>query len=235
MIVCPLNTGECNRLILPKPRTVFVIAPSIRYQTADSKIVLSNIIKGLAGLNYSIIEGSKIVRHGDYFCSICQDLQGCAFGVAIVYDGLPVSTISNIYLETGIMQGFGKPIILLVDRKKNLPSDYIRHYAVFYNSKEYLSRYRSVLEDISQLPENVYEYVGQFAFKAKDFEKSAKYYQEAYLINPKPKTLGKIKSIASELEKATGIPTAYKQRLLENIQYFCSNVGKSTKLRQANK
>ncbi|MGB5926458.1 MAG: hypothetical protein WBH01_10325 [Dehalococcoidia bacterium] len=235
MIVCPLNTGECNRLVLPKPRTVFVIAPSIRYQTGNSKIVLGGIIKALGELKYSVIEGSRIVRHGDYFCSICQDLQGCAFGVAMVYDGLPVSTISNIYLETGIMQGFGKPVVLLVDRKRNLPSDYIRHYAVFYNSPQYLSRYKSVLEDILRLPENVYEYVGQFAFKARDFEKSAKYYQEAYLINPKQKTLREIKSIASELEKARGIPRAYKQRLLENIQYFCSNIGKSTKLQRANK
>lgn len=235
MIVCPLNTGECNRLILPKPRTVFVMAPSTKYQTEDSKIVLSNIIKNLSDLSYKIIEGSTIVRHGDYFCSICQDLQGCAFGVAMVYDGLPVSTISNIYLETGIMQGFGKPVILFVDKRRNLPSDYIRHYAVFYNSKKYLSRYGSVLEDISKLPENVYEYVGQFAFKAMDFEKSAKYYQEAYLINPKKETLREIKSIASALERAKGIPRAYKQRLLENIQYFCSNVGKSTKLLRTQK
>jgi len=224
MIICPLNTGECNRLILPKPRTVFVMAPSVKYQTDTSKIVLRNIMEGLSDLRYKIIVGSEIVRHGDYFCSICQDTQGCAFGIAMVYDGLPVSTISNIYLETGIMQGFGKPVILFVDKKKNLPSDYIRHYAIFYNSKDYLSRYRSLLEDIAKLPKNVYEHVGQFAFKARDYEKAAKYYQEAYLINPKQETLIIMESIASALEKARGIPRAYKQRLLENIQYFCSTV-----------
>ena len=224
MIICPLNTGECNRLILPKPRTAFLMAPSAKYQTDASKIVLRNIIKSLADLNYKIMEGSKTVRHGDYFCSICQATQGCALGVAMVYDGLPVGTISNIYLETGIMQGFGKPVILFVNKKKSLPSDYIRHYAVFYNSRDYLSRYRSLLEDIAKLPEDVYEHVGQFAFKAKDYEKAAKYYQEAYLINPKQETLTTLESIASALEKARGIPRAYKQRLLENIQYFCSRI-----------
>ena len=174
MVICPLNTGECNRLILPKPKTVFVMAPSVKYQTDTSKIVLRNIIGGLSDLGYQIIEGSKIARHGDYFCSICQDTQGCAFGVAIVHDGLPVSTIGNIYLETGIMQGFGKPVILFVEKRKNLPSDYARHYAVFYNSRDYLSRYRSLLKDIVKLPENVYELVGQFAFQARDYEKAAK-------------------------------------------------------------
>lgn len=224
MIICPLNTGECNRLILPKPRTVFIMAPSTKYQTDASKTVLGNIIKSLTDLNYKTVEGSKIVRHGDYYCSICQNTQGCAFGVAMVYDGLPVSTTSNIYLETGVMQGFGKPVILFVDKKKNLPSDYIRQYVVFYNRRGYLSKYKSLLEDVTKLPEDFYEYVGQFAFRAKDYEKAAKYYQEAYLINPKQGTLRKIKSIASALEKAEGIPGAYKQRLLENIQYFCSKV-----------
>ena len=224
MIICPLNTGECNRLILPKPRTAFVMAPSAKYQTDASKIVLRNIIKSLSDLSYGIIEGSKIVRHGDYFCSICQATQGCALGVAMVYDGLPVNTVSNIYLETGIMQGFGKPVILFVDKKKNLASDYIRHYAVFYRSSGHLSKYRSLLEDIAKLPENVYEPVGQFAFRARDYEKAAKYYQEAYLINPKKETLTTLESIALTLEKARGIPKAYKQRLLENIQYFCSKV-----------
>lgn len=224
MIICPLNAGECNRPILPKPRTAFIMAPSAKYQTDASKTVLRNIIKNLSDLNYKIIEGSKIVRHGDYYCSICQDAQGCALGVAIVCDGLPISTTSNILLETGIMQGFGKPVILVVDKKKNQPSDYIRHYIVFYNRRDYLSKYRSLLEDITRLPEDVYEYVGQFAFKARDYEKAAKYYQEAYLINPKQETLTTLESIASALDKSRGIPVAYKKRLLENIQYFCSKV-----------
>jgi len=140
----------------------------------------------------------------------------------MVHDGLPVSTISNIYLETGIMQGFGKPVVIFADKKRNLASDYVRHYAIFYNSRDYLSRYGSLLDDIAKLPEDVYEYVGQFAFKAGDYEKAAKYYQEAYLINPKQETLKIIESIALALEEAKGIPKAYKQRLIENIRYFCS-------------
>jgi len=224
MIICPLNTGECNRLIQPKVKTAFIMAPSTKYQTEDHKIVLHNIIRTLSDINYEIIEGSKIIRHGDYFCSICQTTQGCALGIAMVYDGLPIGTISNIYLETGLMQGFGKPVILFADKKKNLPSDYIRHYAVFFNSRGYLSRYRSLLGDIDKLSEDVYEYVGRFALKARDYEKAAKYYQEAYLIHPKQKTLITLESIISTLEKAKGIPRAYKQRLLDNIQYFCSNV-----------
>ena len=122
------------------------------------------------------------------------------------------------------MQGFGKPVILFVDKKKNLPSDYIRHYALSFNFKGYLSRYTSLLKDITKLPEDVYEHVGQVAHKAGDYEKAAKYYQEAYLISPKPETLIELESIVSALEKARGIPRAYKQRLLENIQFFCSRV-----------
>jgi len=225
MVICPLNGGECNIPIPPRPRTAFVMAPSTDYQTDASKIVLRKIIKVLLDLNYEIIEGSSMVRHGDYFCSICQTVQGCALGVAMVYGGLSVRTVSNIFLETGIMQGFGKPVILFVDnKKKTLASDYIRHYAISYNSSGYLSKYRSLLEDIAKLPEDMYEYLGQFALRVGDYEKAAKYYQEAYLVSPKQETLVALESIVSELEKTEGIPMAYKQRLLDNLEYFCSKV-----------
>jgi len=224
MIVCPLNTGECNRPISPKPRTAFVMAPSARHRTETSRTVLSDVFGVLSRIGYRKVEGSRIVRHGDYFCSICQMIQGCAFGVAMVHDGLPVGTISNIYLETGMMQGFGKPVVLLVDRKRNLPSDYIRHYTIVFSSRSYLAKCRSLLNDIIKLPDTVYEHIGGFALRAKDYEKAAKYYQEAFLIRPKRETLNKLESISSALETARGIPGAYKQRLLENLQYFCSNV-----------
>ena len=224
MIICHLNTGECNIPICPKPRTAFVMAPSARYQAEASRTVLSHLLGVLSDIGYEIVEGSRIVRHGDYFCSICQMIQGCAFGVAMVYDGLPVGTISNIYLETGMMQGFGKPVVLLVDKKRNLPSDYIRHYTIFFSLSGYLARCRSLLSDISKLADTVYEHIGGVALRAKDYEKAARYYQEAFLIRPKPETLGKLESISSALETARGIPRAYKQRLLENLECFCSSV-----------
>lgn len=222
MIICPLNAVECTRPILPKVRTAFVMAPSSRYQTTHTKTILYAIINTLSNRRYEIQEGSNIVRHGDYFCSICQNMQGCALGVAMVYSDLPIRTISNIYLETGMMLSFGKPVVLFVDKRRNLPSDYIRHYAIFFNSKGYLSKCTDLLADIAKLPQDVYEPVGSLALKAKDYEKAAKYFQESYLLNSKQKTLKKLKSITSALEKSGGIPKAYKQRLLENIQFFCS-------------
>ena len=222
MIICPLNAVKCTRLIIPKVKTAFIMAPSSRYQTTDTKRILSNITNTLSSHNYTIQEGSNIVRHGDYFCSICQNTQGCALGVAIIYDALPIRTISNIYMEAGMMLSFGKPVVLFVDKRKNLPSDYIRHYAIFFNSKGYLSKWTDLLGHITRLPEDLYEHVGDLALRAKDFEKAAKYFQESYLLNPKQKTFKKLKSIMSELEQSDSIPKAYKQRLIENIQFFCS-------------
>ena len=224
MIICPLNTTECTRPITPQVRTAFVMAPSSRYETADGKTWLRDIIRILKDIHYNVVEGSRIVRHGDYFCSICQHTQGCALGVALVYDGLPMSTIGNIYLETGIMQGFGKPVILFVDKKRNLPSDYIRHYALFLKSRDCLSNYKNLLQDIDRLPDDVYEFMGQTALAVEDYEKAAKYYEEAYLIRPKPSILTALESTASVLEKASGIPPAHKKRLVESIRYFCSKV-----------
>ena len=150
MIMCPLNTGECNHPILPKPKTAFIMAPSAQHRNTEHKTVIKNIIACLKLGKYEVIDGSTLTKHGDYFCSICQCAQGCAIGVALVYDGLNVGTIGNIYLETGIMQSFGKPVILYVDKKINLPSDYIRNYAIFYGLKNYITKTNNLLSDIKK-------------------------------------------------------------------------------------
>jgi tetratricopeptide (TPR) repeat protein len=224
MNICPLNTGECKGFILPKVKTAFIMAPSAIYQTDEVKDVIEKINDRLSAIKYKIIDGAKLIRHGDYFCSICETAQGCALGIAITYEGLPIKTISNIYLETGIMQGFGKPVILFVDKKKSLPSDYIRHYAIYFNKSDYLKNYISLLDDIIKLPERLYKYVGDYALNAGDYEKAAKYYQEAYLINPKKEIKTNLETIVLKLENNKGIPVTYKERLIKNIRYFCSNI-----------
>ncbi len=219
MIVCPLNAGECNRLAPARPKVAFVMSASSANQTDRGRVVVREAIEVVSTLGYEAIEGWKLVRHGDYFCSICRTMRGCPLGVAIVDGELSSRTLGNIFLEAGIMQGFGKPVVLLVDKRSNLPSDYVRHYSVFSNSRNYLTKFRGLLDDILRLSDDLYEDVGQFAFKAKDYEKAARYYQEAYLIRPKHRTLEAIESLASALNSAE-IPDSYKRRLQEDIQHF---------------
>jgi len=161
-----------------------------------------------------------LIRYGDYFCSICQAIQSCAFGLAIVEEGIPEKTLGNIYFETGLMQGFGKPVILLLDKRSGLPSDFIRNYSIFFGKKEYSTKFRELVETIMELADYYSSDLADYALKAQDYEKAARYYRESYLIGKKIRTKHQISELISVMKKEKSIPYGYKKRLLEDTEKF---------------
>lgn len=219
MIICPLHPEECSRLIIPKPRHAFLMCTSEEKRTRRCKQVLGSIHKVLTGLDYKIIDGSGIVAYGDYFCSICTYLQACPFGIVVAGEDMNMSTLANIFVEAGIMQGFGKPVVMFVETKENLPSDFIRHFEVFYNSRGYSSKFKGLLNQIGNLEDFYSRLLADPAYKAGDYEKAVKYYEEAYLIGAKQETLQKLEDLISNL-KSKRIPKGYKTRLLDGVSLF---------------
>lgn len=230
MIVCPLNLGECVHFVVPKPRTVLIMAPSRRHQTPTFTSLLHRITDSLSKLGFISIEGASIVRHGDYLCSICQEIQSCAFGVAVASEDMRVGTLGNIYMEAGLMLGLGKQVILFVDKRKNLPSDFIRDFCVHYKSKDYLSKYRELLSDINNRIPIYFQYLARYAARGKDYEKAFRYHEGAYLINGDEHRLQDLETLMSELSIDETIPDGFKKRLLEKAEFFCSEARKSVNI-----
>jgi hypothetical protein len=224
MVICPLQLNECTTFISPKPKTVFIMAPSDSSKTTKCRQVLKEVNISLSKNGFVPLEGAKIVEYGDYFCSICRNLQSCAFGIALVNEDIPIRTVANIFVEAGLMQGFGKPVILLIDRKTNLPSDYIRTFVVYSNKKNYMSKFMELMKRIMDLEHYYSDQLGHFALRAGDYEKACKYYQEAFLIGANRSTLDKIREIISELKSQKDIPDSYKKRLVESAEHFCKAV-----------
>jgi hypothetical protein len=54
-------------------------------------------------------------------------------------------------MEKGLMIGFGKPVILFIDDRSNLPSDFNRNFVVSYKSKNYLEKFEKLVEKIKGL------------------------------------------------------------------------------------
>lgn len=196
------------------------MCPSEEKRTLRCKQVLGSIFRVLSKLNYEVIDGSEIVAYGDYFCAICTALQACPLGVAVASGDMSMSTLANIFAEAGLMQGFGKPVIMFVDKKENLPSDFIRHFEVFYSSKGYSSKFKRLLKQIDNLEDYYSRLLADRAYEAGDYEKAAKYYQEAYLIGAKPKTLEKLETLVLTLRSSRRIPKGYKKRLLDGATLF---------------
>lgn len=220
MIICPLTSDECTKPIVPLPKTALIMAPSEEKTTRGLRQIIDNIISTLSNYPLKHIEGSKIVDYGDYVCSICTKIQGCPFGVAISSVDIPRDALSNIFWEMGLMQGFGKPVILFVDEKKHLPSDFVRHFTIFLDKPDHLSYFKKLIKALSDREEYYSDILGDTAYEAGDYEKAGRYYKEAYLIGNSNNILRKINKLIRTLKNATDIPAGFKKRLLEDLITF---------------
>jgi len=102
-----------------------------------------------------------------------------------------------------------------------LPSDFTRTFAIFFNKRNYVAEFESLLKKIKELPKYYSDMLGDLAFDAADYEKASKYYQEAYLLSESSEHLSKINKLIQtvsalneERAKALG------KRLLENLRVF---------------
>jgi len=62
MIICPLTSDECNKLITPFPKTAFIMSPSEKKTTSELQEVIKNIKFTLDKHSLKYIEGSTIME-----------------------------------------------------------------------------------------------------------------------------------------------------------------------------
>jgi hypothetical protein len=204
------------------------MAPSSGKIPRGVKPVISQILPTLKKNNFSYIEGAKLVEYGDFVCSICRQIQGAAFGIAISGGNFPASSLCNIFWEKGLMQGFGKPVILFLDESINLPSDFVRSYAIFLNTKNWNTKFDSLLKNIKRLPDKFLNVTGDIAFEAGDYERASKYYMDAYLIDESGGALKRIEEIMRLLKDPPSGENGLRRRLFQTLQAFVKGTSKNT-------
>jgi hypothetical protein len=220
MIICPVTSDECTKPVTPHPKTALIMAPSEEKTTQSLERTLDNIISILEAYPLKFKKGAEIVDYGDYLCSICKTIQGCPFGIAIASSDIPRDALCNVFWEMGLMQGFGKPVILFVDEKKSLPSDFVRNFTIFLDKTEHQKKFKELLRSINEREEYYSDTLGDTAFGAGDYEKAGRYYKEAYLISASNNAFQKVDQLVTTLKDASDIPTGFKKRLLEDLTTF---------------
>ena len=156
-------------------------------------------------------EGASLVDYGDFVCSICKSILSCPFGIAFVGKGVPDKTLCNIFWEIGLMQGFGKVVLLVADEALNLPSDFSRTFFVLYGQNNYVEKFRRLIQKLKDLPQYYLKVLAPIALNARDFEKAQKYLQDSYLFSANPCCLSELKKIKSIVSGGT------KSKLLDGM------------------
>jgi len=196
------------------------MSPSKEKTTPELQEVIENIKSILGKHSLKHIEGATLIDYGDYLCSICKHILGCTFGIAISSIDIPPPTLCNIFWEKGLMEGFGKPVVLFLDKSIDLPSDFTRTFAIFFDRRDYLEKFNNLLQKLKERREYYSDVLGDIAFRAGDYEKSAKYFQEAYLIGEKSEDMRKIEQLIEALEGDMSIPPGFKKRIHHSLLAF---------------
>ncbi len=190
---------------------------------ANLKLIMKDVGKMLKKHSFKQTFGAELPAVGDYLCEICQNILGSPFGIVFSSSSFPGKSLCNIFMEKGLMLGFGKPVILFVDNKANIPTDFNRDYVVRYDKRNYLRTFEKAIEKIKKLPKYYYNIVGECALDAHDYEKAGKYFKEAYLISgsdPSKKIKKLIKILKSKKLNVEG----FKKRLFDDINAFSKSM-----------
>jgi len=220
MRICPLTLDECNKIIELHVRTAFIMAPSKENSNKEIKNIFNHIKNILSENRYNFIEGSEVIDYGDYLCSICENILGSSFGITLLDKSIANKTIGNIFWESGLMVGFGKPVIQVLDNKHNLSSDFVRNFTIFYNDKNYLDKFDKLFKKIIKRRGYYSNKIAKMAIDTEDYEKAIWYIKEAYLIGGEEEDLNKLKAIKETIINKKDVAPYFKKRIIEDISKF---------------
>ncbi len=225
MIVCPLTLDECSKHIDLRPGNVFLMTPSKSKRSTELKRVISRISSELRRQELTPLDGCSLVDLGDTLCKICSTMQGCAMGIGFYHPDLSADTLSNIFWEMGINQGWGRPVLLIANKKEDLPSDFTRDFCIFFeNNRQYIRKFKDLIVSFKQREQYLNTLADEAILRA-DYEKAFKYYQDAFLIGGNRQILTKIRKLKNIISSKR-ISKDLKTRLTSIITSYLSDAAK---------
>jgi hypothetical protein len=229
MIVCPLTFDECSKHITLRPGAVFLMTPSKSKRSSELKQVISRISSELRRQSFTPLDGCSLVGLGDTVCSVCSTMQGCAMGIGFYHPDVPADALSNIFWEMGITQGWGRPVLLIANKKEGLPSDFTRGFSIFFeNNRQYRRQFKELLQSFKQRERYYVDTLADEAIRRADYEKAFTYYQDAFLITGKRQIITKIRKL-KDIINSERIPRDYKTRLTSIIATYIKDATASLK------
>lgn len=224
MIICPLSNDECSKRIILRPRTAFLMTPSKTKRNEVLRRVISRISSELKRQGLNSLDGCSLVELGDTVCNICYTMQGCAIGIGFYHPDMPVDALSNIFWEMGMLQGWGRPVLIVATKREDLPSDFTRDFCIFYeNNNRYIGKFKELVTRFKEREKYYVEMLADEAIKTADYEKAIKYYQEAYLISGNKQIVNKMRKLKKDLAERR-VPIRLRNRLINTIDSFQKDV-----------
>jgi hypothetical protein len=220
MIICPLSQDECSKRIKLQPKTAFLMTPSKAKRNDVLIKVISRLSSELKKQELNYIDGCSLVDLGDTTCKICSTMQGCAIGILFYHPDIQGDALSNMFWEMGMLQGWGRPVCIIANKKEDVPSDFVRDFNIFYeNNTRYISKFKTLLTSFKDREKYYVDILADEAIKTADYEKAIKYYQEAFLISGNRQIISKMRKLRDDI-KTKKVPIKLRTRLVNAIDTY---------------
>lgn len=98
------------------------------------------------------VDANSVATSRDFLIKIWRLILSAPVGVAIVHEHMPVTTLCNIFYEVGMMQSYGKEVIIVKSKDISIPSDFIRteYYEINPSLEAQLAKFCESLTALSE-------------------------------------------------------------------------------------
>jgi hypothetical protein len=161
------------------PRTCFVmtkLGDPIPDKVIEIRSRLATIFTD-NGIN--IIDANDVITGKDFLLKIWHILLSVPLGIAIISRDMDHETFANIFYEIGLMQPYGKEILVIKTADAPFPSDFVR--------TEYIEFAKDFERKITKFMKSFFNLAKHYKLMAVQFEKNPllaiDYLKRAYLIS----------------------------------------------------
>lgn len=135
MILYRLNEGLAyQERVLYRPRTCFLMTQLGDPVPPDVDAIRKKLKSALDEYGVELIDADSEVTGGDFLFKIWQMIVAVPLAIAIVHEGMPVTTQCNVFYEVGLAHALGKESIVIKTPKAQIPSDFVRTEYIKYDS-----------------------------------------------------------------------------------------------------
>lgn len=109
-----------------RPPTCFLMTKLGKATPPEVAAVRSDVKRIMDNHSYDVIDATSRKTGKDILVKIWDELLAVPVGLAIVYAGIPSSTLANVFFELGLMVALGKETLVIRVGDADIPSDFVR-------------------------------------------------------------------------------------------------------------
>jgi|ERR1043166_5011910 hypothetical protein len=175
----PINGDATTTGIVSRPRTCFLMTQLGRPIPAILGEIRDSIIQVLKNYKMELIDADSVITGRDFLIKIWDLILGVPLGIAIIHKEMRPQTLANIFYEIGLMQAYGKDLLVIKTQRTRMPSDFAR--------TEYIEFSTDFVNRLGRFVESHLSNANYYAHMADQLERNPllaiDYLKRAYLIS----------------------------------------------------